>query len=241
MWFSEEPQCRPLWRSMGALGPSMASLDPRWAPLGPQLPPWVRTYWTKNTIAKTKIGLLEKIVPLFCFEQPYLDCWSKIVPGLEEENPRLEVATLTPYCVATLQHHQKKKGPKLEVPTLTPYCVHAIQDHQKEKRTQPRGTYAHALLRTRHTRPPHEEKTSASRYLCSRPTTCTSYKTTKRKNKRPQPQCTYAHALLRTRPTRPPEEEKSPASRYLRSRSTTYTPYKPPKCRGACQKGFRTL
>ena len=38
-WFSEEPQCRPLWRSMGALGPSMASLDPRWAPLGPQLPP----------------------------------------------------------------------------------------------------------------------------------------------------------------------------------------------------------
>ena len=163
------------------------------------------------------------------------------MPGLEEENPRLEVATLTPYCVATLQHHQKKKGPKFEVPTLTPYCVHAIQDHQKEKRTQPRGTYAHALLRTRHTRPPHEEKTSASRYFCSRPNTCMSYKTTKRKNKRPQPQCTYAHALLRTRPTRPPEEEKSPASRYLRSRSTTYTPYKPPKCRGACQKGFRTL
>ena len=127
MWFSEEPQCPPLWRSMGALGPSMVSLDPRWAPLGPQLPPWVRTYWTKNTIAKTKIGLLDKTVPLFCFGQPYLECWSKKLPGLEEENPTLEVATLTPYCVATLQHHQNKKGPKLEVPTLTLYYVHAIQ------------------------------------------------------------------------------------------------------------------
>ena len=141
---------------------------------------------------------------------------------------------------------------------LTPYSVHAIQDHQMKKRPQPQGTYAHALLRTRHTRPPEEEKTPASRYLRSCPTTYTPYKTTRRKDpslkvptltpydihalqdhqkkKRPQPQGTYAHALLRTRPTRPPEEEKTPASRYLRSRSTTYTPYKAPKWGGACQK-----
>ena len=117
----------------------------------------------------------------------------------------------------------------------------------------------------RHTRPPEKEETPASRYLRSRPTTYTPYKTTRRRKdlslkvpmltpyyvhviqdhqktkKRTQPQCTDAHALLRTGPTRPPEEEKSLASRYLRSRSTTYMPYKPPKCRGACQKGFRTL
>ena len=60
----------------------------QWALLGPQWPPWTLggLPWVlncplgsgptenKNTIAEMRIGLLEKIVPLFCFEQPYLDC-----------------------------------------------------------------------------------------------------------------------------------------------------------------------
>jgi hypothetical protein len=144
---------------------------------------------------------------------------------------------------------RRRKDPSLKVPTLTPYCVHDIQDHQKKKRPQPQGTYDHALLRTRYTRPPGEEQTPASRDLRSRPTTYTQSKTTARrthpslkvptltpyyvhaiqehyKKKRSQPQGTYVHALLRTRHTRPPAKEHTPASRYLRSRPTTYTSYK---------------
>ena len=62
---------------------------------------------------------------------------------------------LTPYYVHVMKDHQKKKtkDPSLNAPTLTPYYVHALQDHQKKKRAQPQGTYAHALLRTRHTNP----------------------------------------------------------------------------------------
>ena len=55
------------WALNGLLGPSVGSLGSSIAPLGPDL-------LNKNMIAKTKIGLLEKIVPLFCFGQPYLDC-----------------------------------------------------------------------------------------------------------------------------------------------------------------------
>jgi hypothetical protein len=46
---------------------------------------------------------------------------------------------------------RRRKDLSLKVPTLTPYYVHALQGHQKKKRLQPQGTYAHALLRTRHT------------------------------------------------------------------------------------------
>ena len=50
---------------------------------------------------------------------------------------------------------------------------------EKKKTPQPQGTYAHALLRTRHTRSPKEENTLASRYLCSRSTAYRPYKTTR--------------------------------------------------------------
>ena len=61
---------------------------------------------------------------------------------------------LTPYYVHVIQDHLKeKKGTSLNAPTLRPYYVHALQDHQKKKRAQPQGTYAHALLRTRHISP----------------------------------------------------------------------------------------
>ena len=59
---------------------------------------------------------------------------------------------LTPYYVHVIQDYQNKKQ-KTPAPTLTPYYVHALQDHQKKKRAQPQGTYANALLRTRHTSP----------------------------------------------------------------------------------------
>jgi hypothetical protein len=130
---------------------------------------------------------------------------------------RSRPTTYTSYMIT-----RRRQDPRLEVHSLTPYYVHAIQDHQKKKRPQPQGTYAHALLRTRHTRSPEEDRTPASRYIRSRPTTYMPYKKTRRR-KRFLPQGTYAHALLRTRYTRQPEEEKTPASRYLRSRPTTYT------------------
>ena len=69
-----------------------------------------------------------------------------------------------------------RKDPSLKVPTLTPYYVHVIQDHMKKKRPQPQGTYAHALPRTRPTKPPEEEKTPASRYLRSRFITYTPHR-----------------------------------------------------------------
>ena len=164
---------------------------------------------------------------------------------------------LTPYCVQAIQDHQNKKipqpasrylrsrptmytqykttrrrkDPSLKVPTLTPYYAHVIQDHMKKKRPQPQGTHAHAQLRPRPTRPPEEDKTPASRYLRSRPTTYTAQKTARRRKDRtlnllmlrpyyeqaiqdhqnkqtPKPQGTYAHALLCIHHTEPPEEEK---------------------------------
>ena len=77
-------------------------------------------------------------------------------PPKETKNPSLKAPTLTPYYTHTLQDFQIK-GPLLKVPTLTPYYVHALQEHQTRKKS-PRGTCVHALLRTRPTRPPHEEK-----------------------------------------------------------------------------------
>ena len=63
--------------------------------------------------------------------------------------------TRTTYAGAMLptRHTQApdKTRRSLEVPTLTPYCVRAIQNHQKKQGPQPRGTYAYAILCTRHT------------------------------------------------------------------------------------------
>jgi hypothetical protein len=109
------------------------------------------------------------------------------------------VPTLTPYYAQAIQSQQKKKDPSLKVPMLTPYYAHTLQDHQKKKRSQPRGTYADALLNTRHTRPPEEKKTPASRYLRGRPTTHTPYKTTRRRKdlslQVPTLTPYYAHAI----------------------------------------------
>ena len=49
---------------------------------------------------------------------------------------------------------------------------------QRQVSLQPQCTYANALLPTRHTKPPEEEETPASRYLRSRHTTHTPYKIT---------------------------------------------------------------
>jgi hypothetical protein len=103
--------------------------------------------------------------------------------------------------------------------------VRALQDHQKKERPQPQGTYADALLRTSHKRPPEGEKITASRYLRSRPTTYTSYMITRR---RQDPRLEvhsltpyYVHAIQDHQ-----KKKKILASRYLRSRPTAYTIYK---------------
>ena len=83
----------------------------------------------------------------------------------------------------------------------TPFCAHAIQDHHMKKRPQPQGTYAHALLRARHTRPAEEKQKDPS---LNAPTLTPYYVHAlqdHQKKKRAQPQGTYAHALLRTRHT----------------------------------------
>ena len=128
-----------------------------------------------------------------------------------------------------------------------------------KKRSPPQGTYAHALLCTRPTRPPDEEKISFSRYLRSRPTTYTPYKAARcrkdpllkvptltpyyvhalanhQKKNRPQPQGSYAHALLRTRPTGPPEEttKTQPQGTYAHALLRTH-PTRPPDKRSPPQ------
>ena len=134
----------------------------------------------------------------------------------KRKDPSLKVPTLTPYDLHAIQDHQKKRsGIKnkvckkaagfqkkivgLEEPTLTPYYAHAIQNHQEQKRPQPQGTYADALLCTRHTRPPEEEKSPASKYLRRRSTTYTPYTTTRRRKepslKVPTLTPYYVHAL----------------------------------------------
>ena len=102
--------------------------------------------------------------------------------------------TYTPYKTA-----RRRQDHSLKIHTLMPHYVHAMQDHQQKTRPQPIGTCTDALLRTHYTRPPEEDKTTASRYLHVGP--CYVHTTQDHQKTRPQPQGAYADALLRTHHT----------------------------------------
>jgi hypothetical protein len=102
-------------------------------------------------------------------------------PPEEQMTPASRYIRSRPTTYMPYKTTRRRKDLSLKAPTLTTYCVHALHDHQTKKRFPPQGTYAHALLRTRPTRPPQEAKIPSSRGLRSRPTTYTPYKTTGRR------------------------------------------------------------
>ena len=113
---------------------------------------------------KLKCWKLKKVETLKCWNCQKCNCWK-----VELWSVGLETGLLTPIPDSHMQAGL----------VLAPYYIHAIQDHLKKTRSQPQGTYAHALLRPRPARPPEEEKNPASRYLRSRSTTYTPYKAPK--------------------------------------------------------------
>ena len=92
-------------------------------------------------------------------------CWSLLCTGCPSHGqgfkfPALNFLRSRPTTYTPYKTSNRREASSLRLPTLTHYCVHTIHDRQKKERGEPQRLYAHALLRTQPTRPPHRLESS---------------------------------------------------------------------------------